>query len=70
MVIEKICGNCSNWVTDDGIAFCVLKDLYTETDAKHKCDEVSVSGESYFSIILDEYEKAPYGRNTKRKAWK
>lgn len=48
-MIERKCGKCIFFVSDDGHPYCLMKDLYTNVEPDDDCDEINILGEYYFS---------------------
>ena len=46
---EMICKNCNYYVDDDGLPYCIVKDLYTTVSPEHVCDEKNIRNEFYFT---------------------
>lgn len=48
-VNNPVCGECNFCVKDDGLPYCVCKDLYTTVELSQKCDETDIYGNLMFA---------------------
>ena len=55
--IKHICGNCTFCIKDDGIPYCIMKDLYTTVRFEDECDEYDIRGNKWFSAEKKEGKK-------------
>lgn len=46
---KKTCGMCNFCIDDDGLPYCVCKDLYTTVDPNQECDETDSRGNLMFA---------------------
>lgn len=46
---NPVCGECNFCVKDDGLPYCVCKDLYTTVELSQKCDETDIYGNLMFA---------------------
>jgi len=46
--VKHLCGKCGLCVKDDGLPYCVMKDLFTTVRLDDECSEKDITGQDWF----------------------